>query len=68
MDKWVRQLKEERNGGSSLPNALTPDQRKIKELKKKIRQIEEEKEIFKRLLGMLQRMFNKREKGYKAMG
>lgn len=53
MDKWVRQLKDERNGGSSQPNALTPDQRKIKELEKKIRQIEEEKEILKKATALL---------------
>ena len=53
MDKWVRQLKDERNGGSSLPNALTPDQQKIKELEKKIRQIEEEKEILKKATALL---------------
>ncbi len=29
MDKWARQLREERNGTSSMPNALSPDQRKI---------------------------------------
>lgn len=53
MDKWVRQLKDERNGGSSLPNALTPDQRKIKELEKRIRNIEEEKEILKKATALL---------------
>lgn len=53
MDKWVRQLKEELNGGSSQPNALTPDQRKIKELEKKIRWIEEEKEILKKATALL---------------
>lgn len=53
MDKWVRQLKEEINGGSSRPNALTPDQRKIKELEKKIRWIEEEKDILKKATALL---------------
>ena len=27
MDKWSRQLREERNGTSFMPNALTPDPR-----------------------------------------
>ncbi|MFT5842488.1 MAG: transposase-like protein [Pseudohongiellaceae bacterium] len=27
MDKWARQLREERNGTSSMSNALSPDQR-----------------------------------------
>jgi len=49
VDKWVRQLKDELNGVSNRPNALTPDQRKIKELEKKIRRIEEEKTILKKL-------------------
>lgn len=53
MDKWVRQLKDERNGDSSQPNALTPDQRKIKELEKKTRQIEKEKEILKKATALL---------------
>jgi len=45
LDKWVHQLRVERNGGTTLPNALTPDQRKIKELEKRIKRIELEKEI-----------------------
>jgi len=32
IDKWVRQLKQERNGGSVHSSTLTPD--KIKELEK----------------------------------
>ena len=48
MDKWSRQLREERNGTSSMPNALTPDQRKIQELEKRIKRIETEKEILKK--------------------
>jgi transposase len=48
VDKWVRQLKQERGG--LLPNAspMTPDQIKIRVLEKKIRYIEEEKEILKK--------------------
>lgn len=53
MDKWVRQLKDERSGGSSMPNALTPEQRKIKELEKRIKQIELEKEILKKATALL---------------
>ena len=53
VDKWVRQLKDELNGVSTRPNALTPDQRKIKELEKKIRLIEEEKEILKKATALL---------------
>jgi transposase-like protein len=43
MDKWSRQLREELNGTSFMPNALTPDQRKIQELEKRIKRIETEK-------------------------
>ena len=32
-----------------MPNALTPDQRKIQELEKRIKRIETEKEILKKL-------------------
>jgi transposase-like protein len=40
MDKWARQLRQERNGTSLMPSALTPDQRKIQELEKRIKRIE----------------------------
>ena len=53
MDKWSRQLREERNGTSSMPNALTPDQRKIQELEKRIKRIETEKEILKKATALL---------------
>ena len=53
MDKWVRQLREERNGTSMMPNALTPDQRKIQELEKRIKRIETEKEILKKATALL---------------
>ena len=44
MDKWVRQLKDERGGITPI----TPDQLKIRELEKKIKRIEMEKEILKK--------------------
>jgi len=53
VDKWVRQLKNERNGIADQPNALTPEQRKIKELEKKIKRIELEKEILKKATALL---------------
>ena len=43
VDKWVWQLNDEHNGIAKKPNALTPDQRKIKELEKKLRWTEEKK-------------------------
>jgi len=54
MDKWVRQLRVERDGGqvkSATP--ITPDQRKIRELERKIQRIETEKEILKKATALL---------------
>ena len=53
MDKWVRQLRDELGGTATHPTALTPDQRKIKELEKRIRRIEMEKEILKKATALL---------------
>ena len=54
MDKWVRQLRAERNGshtGTATP--MTPDQRKIRELERKIQRIETEKDILKKATALL---------------
>lgn len=53
MEKWVRQLKNERKGISNKPNALTPELIKIKELEKRIKRIELEKEILKKATALL---------------
>ena len=53
MDKWVRQLKAENNGITSQGSALTPDQQKIKELEKRIKQTELENEILKKATALL---------------
>lgn len=53
MDKWVRPLKNEHNGVVGKATPLTPDQRKIRELEKQIRQIELEKEILKKATALL---------------
>jgi transposase len=53
MEKWVRQLRNEHNGIATHPTALTPDQRKIKDLEKRIRRIELEKEILKKATALL---------------
>jgi transposase len=53
VDKWVRQLKNERNGITHQATALTPEQRKIHELEKKIKRIELEKEILKKATALL---------------
>ncbi len=53
MDKWVRQLKEERQGLSPKATPMTPDQLKIRELEKKIKRIEMEKDILKKATALL---------------
>lgn len=53
MDKWVRQLKSERDGVSPAATPMTAEQIKIRELEKKIRRIEEEKEILKKATALL---------------
>ena len=49
MDKWVRQLRDERDGRTPKATAMTAEQRRIKDLEKRIRDIEEQNEILKRL-------------------
>jgi len=53
MDKWVRQLKSERSGTVSHATTITPDQRKIQALEKRIKRIELEKVIFKKATALL---------------
>lgn len=53
MDKWVRQLRCEREGKSPTATPITPDQRRIRELEKKLRRVEEEKEILKKATALL---------------
>jgi transposase len=48
MDKWVRQLRADRNGISPQATPMTPDQLRIRELEKRLRRVEEEKEILKK--------------------
>ncbi len=53
MDKWVRQLREERTGVPVKATPMTPDQLKIRGLEKKIKRIELEKEILKKATALL---------------
>lgn len=53
MDKWVRQLRQEREGITPKATPMTPDQLKIRELEKKIRRIEEENTILKKATDLL---------------
>ncbi|MGR3172578.1 IS3 family transposase [Vibrio vulnificus] len=48
MDKWVRQLKQERQGITPKAAPLTPEQIEIRELKKRIAELEEHNEIIKK--------------------
>ncbi len=53
MDKWVRQLKLERKGISPKASPMTPEQVEIRELKKKIAQLEEYNEILKKATALV---------------
>ncbi|MBW9267914.1 MAG: transposase [Candidatus Thiodiazotropha sp. (ex. Lucinisca nassula)] len=48
LENWVRQLRQERVGETPKSSAMTPDQRRIQELEKRLRQVETEKEILKK--------------------
>ena len=49
MESWVRKLRAERGGTAPEGIAITPDQLRIQELERKLKRVEEEKEIIKRL-------------------
>ena len=53
MDKWARQLRNERKGVTPAQSAMTPEQQRIKELEKKIRRIEEHNTILKKATALL---------------
>ncbi|NRB23153.1 MAG: IS3 family transposase [Shewanella sp.] len=46
--KWVKQLKEERQGKTPTGSALTQEQQRIKELENKVKRLEEHNTIFKK--------------------
>jgi len=48
LGKWVRQLKEEREGKAPQAAPLTPEQIEIRELKKKLTRLEEHNDILKK--------------------
>ena len=52
-DKWVRQLRKERDGVTPATSAMTPEHRRIKELEKKLRRVEEHNEILKKATALL---------------
>ena len=53
MDKWVRQLRKERQGVTPQQSAMTSEHRRIKELEKKLRRVEEHNEILKKATALL---------------
>lgn len=53
MDKWVRQLKEERAGKSPIASPMTPEQIEIRELKKRLQRVEMERDILKKATALL---------------
>jgi len=53
MDNWVRRLRAERDGKPSQGTPMTEDQRRIRELEKQLRRVEEEKEILKKATALL---------------
>ena len=53
VDKWARQLKQERNGHLSNATPLTPDQLKIRELERKIKRLEGDNDILKKASALL---------------
>tara|TARA_Y100001960_G_C14015318_1_gene513405 strand:+ start:196 stop:507 length:312 start_codon:yes stop_codon:yes gene_type:complete len=53
MGKWVRQLKQERQGVTPKASPLTPEQIEIRELKKRIAELEEHNEIIKKATALL---------------
>lgn len=53
LENWVRQVRKERNGDSVKGSALTPDQRRIKELERQLKKVEQEKEILKKASALL---------------
>lgn len=53
MDRWVRQLKNEREGISPKASPITPEQIEIRALKKEIKRINMENEILKKASALL---------------
>jgi len=53
VDKWARQLRQERNGQLSSATPLTPDQLKIRELERKIKRLEGDNSILKKASALL---------------
>lgn len=53
MTRWVKQLRDERQGKISKASPITPEQVEIRELKKKRQRIEMENDILKKATALL---------------
>ena len=53
VDKWVRQLRKERDGLETKANPISPELRRIKELERENQRLKEEKEILKKATALL---------------
>jgi transposase len=53
MEKWVRQLREERQGKQPKASPITPEQIEIRELKKQLARLQEHNEILKKATALL---------------
>ena len=53
MEYWIRQLRQERGGETPKVSAITPEQRRIQDLERQLRRVEEEKEILKKATALL---------------
>ena len=51
--KWVKQLRDERQGKTPKASPITPEQIEIRELKKKLQRIEMENDILKKATALL---------------
>jgi len=53
VDKWVRQLRKERDGSEVKAGPISSEQRRIKELERENHRLKEEKEILKKATALL---------------
>ncbi|CSQ49725.1 putative transposase [Escherichia coli EPECa14] len=53
MTRWVKQLRDERQGKTPKASPITPEQIEIRKLRKKLQRIEMENEILKKATALL---------------
>jgi transposase len=53
MDRWIAQLRQERNGQTPKATAMTAEQQEIQRLKKEVRRLEEHNTILKKASALL---------------